>query len=303
MRTRFVALVLLAFAAAAACAAPPTAGTPAPVTSVSGSAGVSGGVGTAVRPDPLTGPAEGAAPIFWLRTVPGYYCSVRGTLVPSLVLYSDGTVLSTDGIGAHCDPLPTVRIGWLDPDVAEARLAEYFASPEAAVDMTDLQVTDLPFATLVHRPVGGPERTVGLYGPGAEEYVDDLDISTREREARQAFSDVVEGIRTDAALAGNWQPEQLSVTRLAADEGDPAASALSWPLSSAEWRDFLLDDPAAGGSAADDRCRAALGAEATELLAAHTGDTAGRWRTGATEVPVALGLVLPGAAPCSDDAW
>ena len=83
---------------------------------------------------------------------PGFFCSAMGTNVPQLVVYSDGAVLQSDGIGAHCEPLPTITAGWIDPQLLAEWLSAYFASPESSANLDLMNVTDLGSAGAGLRP-------------------------------------------------------------------------------------------------------------------------------------------------------
>ena len=75
--------------------------------------------------------------------------------MPATVAYSAGNVLATDGMGASCEKVPTVSAGWIDPATVRSRLESYFASPESAVDMSRLPVTDLGATSLHYLDAAG----------------------------------------------------------------------------------------------------------------------------------------------------
>lgn len=287
-----VLIVLTAGCAAAGTATPAGPGSGPPGSTVPGSTvPVTPGSSTpasspvspvATRPSDLTGPAADAEPMFSMTVHPTYFCDTENSHLPSLVIYDDGTVLRADTIGAHCQPVPTVTIGWVDPNLARQQLTDYFTGPMARVNMRDLQVTDMPFTVLRMPGVGA----VSIYGFG---YTDD--VPAEQEQARQVVTTLIDGLTAAAAATETWQPERLALS--APESGSGAADeAVEWPLpvtpelqkAVSSHGCLALDDPA----------------DIEQLLAANRDrNAAGGWVVDGQTVELAIGVVLPGYQPCA----
>ena len=310
MKRSFSGLVAAAviLAISAACAAPPgdsaavpdssTADGSAPVSSatateVPGSAGPVTGPGssgpitsatpTAVDPVPPTdGPGPDAVPILWITDGPGYYCATAGTLVPDLVVYSDYSAIRTgEGIGAYCESVPTLTRGFIDPALIRSVMQEFQDEDLAGVDLGLDNLMDAGTTYLSVRGVDtGAVQVAAAYGLGYEG-----DTPADQRGVRG----VMTGIRTDlegAFVATGKAPVERLVVTAGLDPMTqvPTDAPPTWP-SEAPGGDCAEVDPA----------------DVPEVLAANGDRLAGsQWQVDSVTVGLAVGVVLPGFAPCAD---
>lgn len=280
----------------AGCAAWPIAGIAAPTAGRPGTTVVTTTgttvttAGTAQRPANLKGPSKSAQPLLAVNTKPTFYCDTRGTLTPTLVVYDDGVVLSTDGLGAYCDKVPKVSLGWMDPSEARTMLDSYFASPESRVDMSDLRVTDLPYSSIDYHSSDGP-KSVEVYGLGFDDAV-----PFDQRAARRALGSLLDTLYA-RAVSDRWVPDRVVITT-AGDKPshttDPAPGLAKWPIPVTPDVRTVID-----GSSSSKRCATITGADATTVLAAQKDRSAqAGWIVDGKQQWFAIGIVLPTFRPC-----
>lgn len=282
----------------AGCAGRPIAGTAAPTTAGPGTTVITtpptvvSTVRTANRPAQLTGPSRSAQPLLVVNTRPTFYCSTAGTVIPTLVVYDDGVVLSVDGVGAHCDKVPQVGLGWIDPADARAVLDSYFASPESRVDMSTLNVTDMPYSSIDYHSSNGP-RSIRVYALGA---VDDDYVPWEQRAARRALGALLDtlgsGVRDD-----HWKPDRVVISASGdrpSHPTDPDGALPRWPIPLTPGVRRVID-----GSGGDEACTMITGSDATKVLAAHKDRAAeAGWMVDGKQRWFPIGIVLPTFPPC-----
>ena len=292
----FVALLLLTTVSCAGV----TTGTAAGPVGTGGAGGSteksSEGSTTATRPSRLTGPSADATVMFSLVTAPGYYCPAVGTLNPTLVVYSDTAVLTADRIGAFCDPVPELRVGWTDPMAARALIEDLLAGPAGSVDMTDLPVTDMPYSTLTYTDGGSHSRQIGVYALGFND--SHFTMPAAQERARADVDRLLSSVTPGTAQTAEYRAPVLSVS-WGSDGGpipaltDDETDTLVWPLAMTAQSRALFS-----GSK---KCLAVTGADVSAVLALEPDHTMSRFTAAgfAEPVPLVIGLVLPGWSPCA----
>jgi hypothetical protein len=232
--------------------------------------------GTAIRPAKVNGPSRGAVPMVTVTDYPGYFCSARGTLVPAIVVYDDGNVLTADGIGASCEKVPNISAGWIDPASVRARLDEYFKSPDSKVDMSNLPVTDLGSTGVQYVGTDGAVQKVGAYGLGFDS--GGSGIPADQVAARAALGKLLRFLAVDSGPKVAWAPQQLSVIRSSPGEfANPSKGPVAWPLrSTTASAKFFRTSPG---------CLPVTGKDAAIVLRAHgSRHTQAIWTVGGKEI-------------------
>ena len=242
---------------------------------------------------PPTGPAAGATVVARWTEYPGFFCQVDRTLVATTTVYSDGTVLLSDGIGASCTPPPRFTAGYADLAGLRTMLGGYFDGADAGVDMDHLPVADLGWSELSYVDQQGGEHVASAYGL----FIDDTkldDVPADVRRARAALRAVSDGLDGMAGPdTAEWTPDAVVVVNHdGPDYRDADIEEWPWPAS-AELSQ-LLDS--------EDGCLAITGDDAATLwTAAATRETSvSSWTIdGSLRYGLGIGAVLPGSTPCA----
>lgn len=297
-RSRLLKMLVAAvsvMALSAGCATGGVAGNGSRPTTVvtPGSGGGSTQPGTTVvRPAIVNGPLRTAGPIVTVNEFPGFYCTAVGTLVPALVVYDDGSVLSADGLGASCEKVPAVSAGWVDPASVRARLDAYFGSAASKVDMGSLPVSDLGSTALVYVDPDGRNHKVSAYGLGSGFGTSSL--SADETAARALLDQLIRSLLTDSVPRIPWAPQHLSVLRSSTGQlADPSPAPVAWPLT--------LTSGSRRALANLNSCLPVTGRDVTTVLRAHGSRHAQAiWTVDGKQVQLSIGIVLPGWKPCAN---
>ncbi|MEJ7648049.1 MAG: hypothetical protein WKF57_03215 [Nakamurella sp.] len=245
-------------------------------------------------------PGAGATPVFTVTVEPTFYCETTSTLTPTTVVYDDGTVLVADALGAYCDPVPRVRIGAIDLAELNRLATAFFQSPDAAVDLSELPVTDLPITTVIYRPTDGISRSVRVYGLGAEKIVATGGITAAQEQARKKLAGLLDAVKAPAKGGTRWVPDRLVVAGGipggVGGRGTGADPVRRWPIPLSPTVRAAVD--------ADRNHRACAviddAAQVAAVLKTHgTRPTDARWRVDGHERRLAIGIVLPGQPACS----
>lgn len=229
--------------------------------------------------------------VSWRST--GGSCADEQTLVPRLVVYADGRVIRTDpgGLGQYCLPVPTFRIGHVDPAALRSHLEEYLETTTSAVDMSRAAwVADAGLTVLAYTAPDGTERLitadavdVGLAG-----------MTDEQRRGRVALSATIADLDELTPTTAAWTPSTIVLVKPA--EWVPRYSsdqAPVWPVPiSAELRQWSARD--------DQTCLTVTGPAATTVLdAARARSTAAAtWTLDGRPSFLAVGVVLDGFPPC-----
>lgn len=234
------------------------------------------GTGSDATPPPTDGPRPGATPLLWLTSGPGLYCDTRGTLVPQLVVYSDFSVLQVeDGIGAHCESVPTVSTGWIQRRVVAAAISRFHDQGLAGVDLRLTNVMDAGTA-FISLAEGDVTQVASVYALGL-----DVDVPADQVAARAAVQQIYDDLTAGFQRTGDWTPDQLTVNPSSTVTEGTAVPA--WPSVKP-------------GS----DCQVVPEADVPAVLRANGDRTAGAsWKVGGRTVDLALGLVLPGFVACA----
>ncbi|MET3805627.1 hypothetical protein ABIB25_002631 [Nakamurella sp. UYEF19] len=107
--------------------------------------------------------------------------------------------------GAYWNQIPTFTAGWIDPDVLAALAENYLDSPEAEVDLRDLDVTDGPIDHIAYR-AAGTTTTRGVSAYLADFDVSQIDLPAEQVPARQAFNDLRATVFGRADATQDWTP-------------------------------------------------------------------------------------------------
>ncbi len=286
-----------------ACAAPVggwgspgTAGAPPTSTPATTTTPPSTPPPSASRPNELSGPGDDATVVATVLIAPGFFCPVTDTHVASLTAYSDGTVLIADGIGAFCEPVPTITIGWIDPARLHSRLDDYFASDASRADVDVPDVTDLPTTVLIYCDGSGAAHRVAAYGLSFDSPTPDVRIPEDVADAQRVLAELLDALEADAAASSEWVPATaVAVADSLSYPGASDATAVAWPLpASAETAEVA--ELLAGST----DCVAFHGYDAATLVAAAKGRPTAyqRWSIEGSDLELAIGIVLPGTTPC-----
>jgi len=227
-------------------------------------------------PPPTDGPTADATPLIWLTSGPGLYCDTRGTLVPQLVVYSDFSVLKVeDGIGAHCESVPSVSTGWIDRRVVADAVATFQDNGLAGADLRLSNVMDAGTG-LISLNAGGDTQVASVYALGL-----DVDVPADQVAQRAAVQAVYTLLQDGFHQTGDWVPDRLTVSP--GTGVDTEAATATWPSD-------------APGST----CREVPEADVAAVLEANGDrDAAAEWKVDGRKTDLALGLVLPGFEPCA----
>ena len=246
----------------------------------------------ATGPSVLTGPGADASVMAEVLVAPGFFCSVPGPQVGTLTLSSDGAVLESDGIGAHCQPVPTVTASWVDPATTRRLLDNYFASAASRADLDIPSVTDLATTQLAYTDAAGGVHKVAAYGLG----FDDLSFASVPApvlDAQRELSRVLDALDAAAQPSAPWTPDRLTVV----PDRDPysavEANVPDWPLATTAAAVAVVTGTS--------ECEVLTGADVAVVLAAAAARaTAGStWTIDGAPHEVAIGVVLPGSEPCA----
>lgn len=259
---------------------PPTGPPTAPSTPGSEVPGSTEPPTSVVDPPPTDGPGPDAVPILWLTNGPGYYCNTMHTLLPRMVVYSDFSVLSTDeGIGAYCEPVPTITAGTVDPALVQELLQMFADEKLAGIDLRLDNVMDAGtgFVSIADPETGRP-LVAAAYAMGI-----DIDLPADQVAPRAAMKEIGRKLQDGVTETGTWKRD-----RLVALEGDDwmgeesSGPTPTWPS----------DTPGT-------ECAEVPDADVSAVLKANGDRNGGSpWKVDGKEVNLAIGVVLPGFQPC-----
>lgn len=250
----------------------------------------------AVPPSRLTGPSAAATPMVVIRMLPeGGTCAYDpALLLPALVVYGDGAVLTIRGGGYFCDSPPPILAGWVDPNRVSARLDSYFASADSHVDMSragnTIGIADAMTTELTYITDNGSIRHAAAYA---------LDINGLESDLPPALVHARSAMRTvtaelTAMAAGRrtvWTPRNLAVVN-----PEPAPIAViapaRWPVPISPALKAVLAGPKGSCTALSQQESAAV------ARLQRSRPSLSQWSIGGRTRPLALGVVVPGIPPC-----
>ena len=221
----------------------------------------------------------------------GGTCAYDKTLVPSLVVYSDGAVLASDDGGYFCDKLPRIWLGWVDPIWTRSRLGSYFSSDQSRVDMTtwvpvaDGMTTQLIFTAqnAVPKDVSAYVLDLGRLG---------IQPPSGQASARAALRAVIADLTRRVDHTTPWLPRSVEVVKPATWVPKYGGSPHPWPAPVSA----AVSSVVAGAEGA---CTILTGKEAAALLKAQQNRTAmSSWLISGHSHPLAVGVVIPGLASC-----
>lgn len=218
----------------------------------------------------------------------------RALLLPAMVVYSDGSVLTIRGGGYFCDSPPTILAGWVDPKQVSERLDTYFASADSYVDMTragnTIGIADATTTELTYITDKESIRRASAYALDIGEPESDLPPALVR--ARAAMRSVTGNLTT--MIAGRQRAWTARILTVVNPEPAPIATIAParWPMPVNPALQAVLAGP-------EGSCTALSIQESTAV--AHLQQnrpSLSMWTIGGRTRPLALGVVLPGISPC-----
>jgi hypothetical protein len=212
------------------------------------------------------------------------------TLPQFLTVYSDGTVIRAQGVGAHSDPLPEMIIGRIDDCTLQRAVAELASLADR--DMGDPRISDQGTTRVQLGREGSSERvTISAYALGiGDEYVEPA-----QAEARARLSAAIDGLAEGMARERAWTPDRLRLTWFDRSEPRPEETVVKWPL------DDKIAAVFAGESGRRYPCTVVAARDAAVIQDA-LGDRpiVSTWKDGARTATIAVGVLVPGQPGCPE---
>lgn len=249
-----------------------------------------------VPPSSLTGPSVAATPMVVIRMLPeGGTCAYDpALLLPAMVIYSDGAVLTIRGGGYFCDSPPPILAGWADPNRVSARLNSYFASADSHVDMSragnTIGIADATTTELTYITGNRSIRSAAAYALDVDGLESDLPpVLVHARSAMRTVTAALTAMAAGRRTA--WAPRNLAVVN-----PEPAPIAViapaRWPVPINLALKAVLAGPKGSCIGLSQQESAAV----AQLQRSRP--SLSQWSIGGRTRPLALGVVLPGIPPC-----
>jgi hypothetical protein len=206
----------------------------------------------------------------------------------ALVVYADGTVMTTEGLGSLSEPLPTATIGQIPACMVDWAVAEF--DRVMSLDMGDAMVTDQGTTVVTLTKPGQPVKTLSVYALGIG---DDYMPEPAQKANRLALLATFDSVEKAMKNSSPWTPDRLKLISTSAGKNIPGHV---WPgpvTLATELRHKSTDGCMVVTGETAKRVVAEIGAE--PVLAEWT-DKGGSSAAGT----FVLGILLPGQPGCQE---